>query len=318
MKELETKIKSRIKKGCRVLWGGLWAALFLTACHRESGPVTTPGSDEPRGADRQTFAVNGVVKELEPDGKTAVIQHEAISNYMAAMTMPFEVRDPKELRGLKAGDAISFHLVVTSKEGWIEDVALRQKSADASPAPAAVHISRAVEPLEEGDLLPDYHFTNELGQAVSLGQYKGHEIAFTFFFTRCPFPNFCPRMTANFAEAEAQLRQRLDAPAGWHLFSISFDPTNDTPQLLETYAKNEHYDPGHWSFLTGDPAQVGELADQFGESFWWENGSIGHNLRTVVVDARGRVRKIYSGNKWTSAELVQEMINGAVNAPRAR
>ena len=34
------------------------------------------------------FSVKGVVKELEADSKTVIIQHEAISNYMAAMTMP--------------------------------------------------------------------------------------------------------------------------------------------------------------------------------------------------------------------------------------
>ncbi len=283
----------------RALCRGLWAMLILTACHKQSVPAPTP---------EQTFVVNGLVKELEPDGKTVVIRHEAISNYMAAMTMPFEVRDPKELRGLKPGDAISFHLVVTSKEGWIEGIAQRQKSPEAWPAPSAVHVSRAVEPLDEGDLLPDYHFTNELGEAVSLGQYKGRVLAFTFFFTSCPFPNFCPRLTGNFAEAAAQLRQMPGAPARWHLLSISFDPKHDTPQRLQAYAQNAHYDPGHWSFLTGNPVQISELADQFGENFWAEGGSISHNLRTVVVDARGRVRKIYQGNKWTSAELVREMI----------
>jgi protein SCO1/2 len=281
---------------------GLWVLLILTACHKESVPTPAP---------EQTFVVNGLVKELEPDGKTVVIQHEAISNYMAAMTMPFEVRDTNELRGLKPGDAITFHLIVTSKEGWIDTIIVRQKSPARSSAPAVAHVSRAAALLDEGDMLPDYHFTNELGQAVSLGQYKGGEIAFTFFFTSCPFPNFCPRLTSSFAEAAAQLRRTPGAPARWHLLSISFDPKNDTPQRLLSYAKNAHYDPGEWSFLTGDADQIGELADQFGENFWTEGGSISHNLRTVVVDANGRVRKIFQGNNWTSADLVREMVKAA-------
>jgi protein SCO1/2 len=293
------KIAMTMQKNLRTaLCRCLWAALLLTACHKQSLPAPPP---------QQTFVVNGLVRELEPDGKTVVIQHEAVSNYMAAMTMPFEVRDPKELRGLKPGDAISFRLIVTSKEGWIEGLTRRQKSPDTWPAPPAVRVSRAVEPLGEGDLLPDYHFTNELGRAVSLDQYRGGVLVFTFFFTSCPFPNYCPRLTANFADAAAQLRQMPGAPARWHLLSISFDPTNDTPQRLQAYAENAHYDPAHWSFLTGDPVRISELADQFGEVFWVENGGISHNLRTVVVDARGRVRKIYEGNKWTAADLVREM-----------
>lgn len=306
MKDQEIKIKSRIMRGWRAICRGLglWGLLMLTACHKPADPA----GEQQAAPDRQTFVVNGLVKELEPDGKTVVIQHEAISNYMAAMTMPFTVRDPKELRGLQPGDAISFHLVVTSKEGWVEGITQRRKSPAALPAPPAVQISRAVEPLDEGDLLPECHFTNELGEAVSLARYKGGVLAFTFFFTSCPFPDFCPRMTGNFGEAAARLNQMPGAPARWHLFSITFDPTNDTPQRLLSYAKAAHYDPGHWSFLTGDPVQISELADQFGENFWRENGGISHNLRTVVVDARGRVRKIYQGNKWTSGELVREMI----------
>jgi protein SCO1/2 len=284
----------------RALCPCLCALLLLAACHKETVPAPAP---------ERSFLVNGLVKELEPDGKTVVIQHEAISNYMAAMTMPFEVRDPKELRGLKPGDAISFRLVVTSKEGWIEGISQRQKPTEPPPPSPGVQVSRAVEPLEEGDLLPDYHFTNELGQAVSLAQYRGGVLAFTFFFTSCPFPNFCPRLTGNFSEAAAQLGQTPGAPARWHLLSISFDFKNDTPERLLAYAKNTHYDPAHWSFLTGDKVQISELADQFGENFWTEGGSISHNLRTVVVDARGRVRKIYLGNKWTSADLVREMVN---------
>jgi len=97
--EIKITIRIKIKSARRALCRGLWALLILTACHKQSLPAPPPP---------QTFLVNGLVKELELDGKTVVIQREAVSNYMAAMTMPFQVRDPKELRGLKPGDAISF------------------------------------------------------------------------------------------------------------------------------------------------------------------------------------------------------------------
>ena len=54
----------------------------------------------------QTFFVRGVVEELLPDGKTAVVKHEAIPNYMEAMTMPLAVKEPKELAGLQPGDQV--------------------------------------------------------------------------------------------------------------------------------------------------------------------------------------------------------------------
>src|ERR1051325_4313016 len=87
-----------------------FALLFLlTACHA--------------AIEQKMYQVKGVVRELKADGKTVVIQHEEIPNYMKAMTMPFEVKDLKELRGLKPGDAISFRMIVTEKEGWIDHVA---------------------------------------------------------------------------------------------------------------------------------------------------------------------------------------------------
>jgi protein SCO1/2 len=264
---------------------------------------------------RQSFIVKGVIKELEPDGKTAIIRHEAIPNYMAAMTMPFEARDTNALRGLKAGDTVTFKLVVTPSEGWIEDVQKIASAAAPAPPQPGVHITHALAPLDEGDLLPDYHFTNELAEPVSLGQFRGQVLAFTFFFTSCPFPDYCPRMTANFSQVEHQLESLSNAPPRWHLFSISFDPEHDTPSRLAAYAQAAHYDKNHWSFLTGDPGQIGALADQLGENFWHEGGSIGHNLRTVVVDPRGRIRKIFPGNKWTVKDLEQEMLRCAPSPP---
>jgi protein SCO1/2 len=283
--------------------GLVWLAAILTSCHQKSSPPAAP---------MQVFTVKGVIKELEPDGKTAIIRHEAIPGYMQAMTMPFEVRDTNLLRGLKAGDAISFELAVTPTEGWIQavtklDSAAPELAAQAAPPPV-LHASRALEPLDEGDRLPDYHFTNELGEAVRLSQFKGQVLAFTFFFTSCPFPDYCPRMTSNFKQAEIELEAMTNAPVHWHLLSISFDPAHDTPSRLAAYARAADYDKTHWSFLTGDDDQISGLADQIGENYWHEQASIGHNLRTVVVDPTGHIRKIIPGNKWTVGQFVQEIV----------
>jgi protein SCO1/2 len=281
------------------------AAAFLAACGQQSSQPAKP----------QVFEVKGVVLELEPDGKTVLVRHEAISNYMASMIMPFEVHNTNLLRGLQRGDAITFNLVVTPTEGWIESITKRATSGapEAAPPATGVHVTHALEPLDEGEALPDYSFTNELGQAVSLGQFRGEVLAFTFFFTSCPFPDFCPRMTGNFAQAEKELETATNAPARWHLLSISFDPAHDTPERLADYARAAHYDPSHWSFLTGDEKQIGDLADQIGENYWREGDSIGHNLRTVVVDPRGRIRKIIPGNKWNVGQFVQEIVKAGSN-----
>jgi protein SCO1/2 len=172
-------------------------------------------------------------------------------------------------------------------------------------------VVRDLDPLQIGDRLPEYHFTNEQGQAVNTLDFKGQALAITFIFTRCPLPNFCPRMSGNFEEAQRKLLSMTNAPANWHLFTISFDPEFDTPVILKSYAQRYKADPRHWNFLTGPPATTAEIADQFGQRFWREEGAINHNLRTAVIDASGRVQQIFQGNTWTVDDLVSEMVKAA-------
>ena len=72
--------------------------------------------------------------------------------------------------------------------------------------------------------LLDYKFTNELGQAVSLNDFRGQALAITFFYTRCPLPDYCPRLSKNFQEAQQKLESLPGAPANWHLLSDLLRP----------------------------------------------------------------------------------------------
>jgi len=71
---------------------------------------------------RRTFQDKGVIKEISADRRQTKIQHEKIPGYMEAMTMMFDVKDPKELEGLQPNDQVSFRMIVTQNDGWIERV----------------------------------------------------------------------------------------------------------------------------------------------------------------------------------------------------
>src|SRR6266436_5588975 len=72
--------------------------------------------------EQQVYQVNGVVREVQPERKQVKIEHEKIPNYMAAMTMTFDVRDAKELDGLGPGDKVAFRMIVQKKDGWIDQI----------------------------------------------------------------------------------------------------------------------------------------------------------------------------------------------------
>lgn len=300
------------------LWG-LVALLFLSGCDQKQPASGTSAVD----TNREVFEVKGLIKELKPNGKTAVITHEEIPNYMGAMTMDFDVKDPRELQGLKAGDNVQFRMVVTKDDGWIENV---RKIPGAAPsnandrvtlpttgtnAPATFRRSPMVEPLNVGDAVPDYKFTNQFGTPISLAQFKGQALGLTFIFTRCPFPTFCPRMSQGFEKAQRALKAQ--SATNWTLLSISFDPEYDTPERLKKYTAGYNLDTNHWQFATSDMWTIDGITEQFGLTFFRETPQAlpQHNLRTVVIDALGRVHKVFTGNEWTGEELAAEMVKAA-------
>jgi protein SCO1 len=257
------------------------------------------------------YSARGVVEEIKPDSKIVVIRHQAISNYMAAMTMPFNVKDPGELAGLQRGSLIDFDLYVTTNESWVArivktgSVTLPPCSASTVAPPPASNFS---DPKYE---LLHFKFTNELGQPVSLGDFPGQALAITFFYTRCPLPDYCPRLSKNFQSASQKLEALAGAPTNWHFLSISFDPEFDSPEVLKSCGQFYQYDPAHWSFLTGPKAKVRELAKRAGVTLQNRDGAINHNFRTLIIDASGRLQMIFPTSGDLSDEIVAEIIKGA-------
>lgn len=284
------------------------ALLLASGCDRGAVPVST---SQPPATNQQIFQVNGIVMGVKPLEKSVTIKHEEVPHYMPAMTMPFDVKDTNELTGLDEGDPVTFRLLVTDTEGWIDQIRKTGPKTNVLPTTGPFRVVRDVEPLLPGDLLPDYSFTNQFGKVFSTRDFRGRALAIEFLFTRCPLPNFCPFLANSFAEAQKQLLALPAAPTNWHLLTLSFDPEFDTPAILKSYAERYQYNSAHWTFATGALIDVTAIGDQFGLTFWREDGSISHNLRAVVIDPSGRVRKVFIGNEWKPEELAAELMKAA-------
>ena len=280
-------------------------AALIVSCR---GPE--PSAPPSTRVNPQVFAVRGVVHEIKPDGRTLVVKHEEITNYMAAMTMPFRARDTNELAGLKVGDEIVFRLSVTEDESWIDSVRRIGRSAPAGIKPATVATN--APPDFRLTSIPDFALTNEFGQPLSLRGFQNRAVAMTFFFTRCPIPEYCPRLTKNFQGAIERLKALPGGPTNFHFLSISFDPI-DTPVLLRSYARQYRYDSNHWSFVTGDNEQILELARGFGVGVTKEGSVYNHNFSTIIFDAAGRLQNMWPIGGDMTDQLVAE-INKAARA----
>jgi protein SCO1/2 len=265
----------------------------------------TPGMPKPA---TNSYAVRGVVQEIPAGGRHATIKHEKIPGYMAAMTMDFSVKDTNALKGLAPGDEITFNLVVTENDDWIEKIAIVGKTNVSAPPAWRVVESE----LKTGDPLPDFEFTGEDGNNFHLADFRGSAVAFTFFFTSCPLPEYCPRMNQHFAAARKLITAATNAPTNWQLLSISFDSDFDRPQIISGYATfYRGSDPDRWRFAVASTNTMAGLAPKVDLSFWRENGTYSHNLRTVVLDASGKIFRQFDGNDWTPQELAAAIIAAA-------
>ena len=280
--------------------------LSLTGCDRQSTP--TPSNF-------QTYTAHGLVRAITLDRRTVTIKHDAIPGYMGAMTMDFTIKDTNAMAGISTNDEIYFDLLVTTNDDWIQNIRLiAHHISDTTNDTFVFHVPSPE--LKVGDVLPDYTFTTEYGTQVKFSDFHGRALAFTFFFTSCPLPDFCPRMNRNFAEVRKALTSDPSAPTNWDMLSISFDPTVDQPAVLSGYATfYRGQDTNHWLFAVAATNTLSELAPKVDLQFWHEGGSISHNLRTVVVDVNRRITAQLDGNDWAPEDLISALRSAAQVKP---
>jgi len=268
-------------------------------------PVTSASiTNAPEISSIQTYSVTGLIKQVRSEDQTVVIRHEVVPGYMPAMTMPFKVNDPKDLDRLKVGEQVCFRLLVSETESWIDHI----MRTEAQPTASTSAPSPVVEVKPRHPLM-DVAFTNELNQPVRLADFQGQALAITFFFTRCPIPDYCPRLSKNFEEASRKLGTMASIPTNWHFLSVSFDSAFDTPAVLKAYGERYNADPRHWSFWTGPPEQVAELARHSDASFTkGPDGFFDHNFRTLIIGPSGKLQMAFPVGGDLSEAIVSEIL----------
>jgi protein SCO1 len=260
----------------------------------------------------ESYDARGVVRQIADDRRRATIKHEAIPGYMGAMTMEFNVKDTDELAGISPLDEITFKLVVGENDSWIEGVHfVAHQIENVTNNTFIFHFPTAE--LKPGDLLPDCAFVAEDGGTIHLSDFHGKAVALTFFYSRCPLPDYCQRMSKNFSEARHLIQATTNAPANWQLLSISFDPEFDNPQMLSSYASlYRDGDTNRWLFAAAPTNTLSGLAPRLDLMIMRDGEDItSHNLRTIVLDPQGKIFRQLDGNQWTPQQLADAILQAA-------
>lgn len=261
-----------------------------------------------RAPEARTYQLQGQVLAVKAETNEILVKHHDIPGFMPAMTMPYVVKDPALLEERAPGDLITATLMVAPDVAWLSSIAKTGSAPLPDDAPTKIPAAAGVHLLKAGDTVPDTVLTDQDGAPFSLSQWRGSTVVLTFIYTRCPLPQFCPLMDRRFAEIQTLAGEDPALRGRVRLLSISFDPAADTPAMLKAHGAKVKADRAVWTFATAPEDTVDRFAATFGVNVLREkDGTITHNLRTAVIDPRGRIVAIHDSNAWAVSTIVDQL-----------
>jgi protein SCO1/2 len=281
----------------------LFSVLVFSSCQK------SPTQQQSASADAKRYTLRGRVVTVDKAQKKANIAHEEVEDYMPPMTMDFPIKDEWVFDELSKDAEIRADLVVDNDGFWLENVAI-----SAAPNPNQTPLPIKEDVVQIGKEVPAFTLTNQDGKRISLKDFRGKAAAITFIYARCPLPEYCIKMSTNFSDLARQLHTS-DLKNEIRLLSVSFDPKTDTPKALKDYGLAylrgiENPDFTVWQLATGTDKEVKDIAGFFGlryETDESDKTQFNHSLRTIVITPEGKVQKVFSGNEWTTGDLLREL-----------
>ena len=142
--------------------------------------------------------------------------------------------------------------------------------------------------------IPEFSFTNQIGEQVTNKTYAGKIYVADFFFTICP--GICPKLTKNMGV----LQKAYQDDAAIMLLSHSVMPWNDTVDKLADYAEKSQVSLPQWNLVTGDTDEIYEIARNgyFADEDFVKTqseDSFIHTENFILVDQEGYIRGVYNG-----------------------
>src|SRR5271165_3681019 len=154
----------------------------------------------------------------------------------------------------------------------------------------------------------DLQFKDESGKTVRLGDYfhDGRPVILHFVYYTCPM--LCGEELAGLSSALGVLR--FTPGDEYEVVTVSFDP-NDTPET----ASAKKTDGAGWQFLTGQQAEIQQLADAVGFHYKRDarTGQFIHGAAIVIATPQGKLAQYYYGVEYSPKDLRLGLIEASRN-----
>lgn len=141
------------------------------------------------------------------------------------------------------------------------------------------------------------------GKAMNLANLLGDKpVLMSFVYTSCDDVNGCPLATFVLSQVARRIHDDPELRGEVRFVSLSFDPMNDTPQVMADYGDNFRPAGADWRFLTcGSNEQLAPILERYNQTVAMEydasgnpSGRYSHILRVYLIDTERQIRNIYS------------------------
>lgn len=170
--------------------------------------------------------------------------------------------------------------------------------------------------LEKYNIATNGNIIDALGNNKQLHDLFDDKIVLlNFMYTTCTDVNGCPLATAVFHKVRNLLNKDPELGKQVSLISMSFDPENDSPEVMKLYGFGTDKGVVDWNFLTTSSFDdLDPILDGYGQRILKEYdeegnyiGSISHILRVFLIDKNKTVRNIYSVSYLHSDVLINDI-----------
>ncbi len=160
--------------------------------------------------------------------------------------------------------------------------------------------------------IPSFSLISHTGDSVTEKNVSGKIMVSDFFFTRCR--GICPVMGRQMKSLQDYIGKHPNLKSEFILLSHTVDPYYDSLNVLSDYAAVYGADGELWKLVTGEKAQLYDLAKNFYKLPMLETpedtvNPYAHSERFTLVDKEGFVRGYYDGTDSASVkELMKDIV----------
>lgn len=147
----------------------------------------------------------------------------------------------------------------------------------------------------------------------------GRYVLLSFIYTGCYDPKGCPLAIHTLDVVREKLENDPAVSGKVVLLTLSFDPKNDTPEVMREFAEAHEFSDsrkqGKWLFLTtSSESMIRPILDGYGQYVVREydetgrgTGGYSHVLKVFLIDPDRNVRNIYSTSFLNPGLIVNDI-----------